>query len=94
MLHTFTNHAGVPMVARLVLTGLRYGRGDVLTANRPLVEFYDQRYRHTPFGQFIVSYYAETLREREPGRGLLLDSGNPAWSLTADEMDAVRKALL
>jgi len=51
------------------------GRGDLL------VEVYDTRYPHTPFGQFITRYAFATLVARDHGLGLILDGGVPSWRL-------------
>ena len=53
----------------------------------PIVEFYDARFPHTEFGQFVSSYYIETLLtdhfgpaiDSEECSGLTLDAGIPAW---------------
>ena len=40
---------------RIVRAGDRYGRDNCLTHDKdePLVEFYDSRYPHTEYGQFV-----------------------------------------
>jgi hypothetical protein len=60
---------------------------------RPVVEFYDCRYEHTPYGQFVSRYYVETLLENilpgVPVGGLNLDGGVPSWSISAKAMGRV-----
>lgn len=92
------------MCARLILPGDGYGRWMAETqtwvmtlepGSTPLVEFFDKRYMHTPFGQFTGGrYYLETvidvIKER---RGLCLDGGIPEWSVDADSMQLVGEFL-
>jgi len=56
-----TSESGVRFRLRIVRAGEAYGRTNALTADRDLVEFYDTRYDHTEFGQFVQRYYVETL---------------------------------
>jgi hypothetical protein len=84
---------------RVVNKGDKYGRDFCLTHNedKPLVEFYDSRYPHAEFGQFVTRYYVETILGTDKwGRGeggLMLDGGVPAWTVSAEDMDTVRKYL-
>jgi len=85
---------------RVVNKGDKYGRDFVLTHNedKPLVEFYDSRYPHTEFGQFVSRYYVETiLGEDKWGSGeggLILDGGNrDQWTVSNHHMDIVRAYL-
>lgn len=85
---------------RVVNKGDKYGRDFCLTHNeeKPLVEFYDSRYPHTEFGQFVSRYYVETiLGEDKWGRaegGLCLDGGNAdVWTVSERHMDIVRSFL-
>jgi len=80
---------------RIVNNGQRYGATGSLVHDKddPLVEFYDSRYPHTDYGQFVSRYYASTLLEGE-NRGLCLDGGNAdSWSVSADGMTLVRAYL-
>lgn len=79
---------------RIVNTGDKYGRDFCLTHTKdePLVEFYDTRYPHTQFGQFVSRYYIDTLLERDTG-GLCLDGGVPSWTVSAEDMATVRNFL-
>lgn len=71
---------------RLVLDGMRYGQGFELINeySEPLVEFYDTRYLHTQFGQFVSRYFLSTMMETGPKtiNGLTLDTGSDSWFLT------------
>ena len=85
---------------RVVNKGDKYGRDFCLThdEDKPLVEFYDSRYPHTEFGQFVSRYYVSTiLGEDKWGRaegGLCLDGGNAdSWTVSARHMDIVRSFL-
>jgi len=96
-------HTGVPMFARLVEAGERYGKDGCLVydgdgafpVNGPLVEFYDERYDFEKWlgrpGQFISRYYLSTLGESEPHltRGLCLDGGVDDWAISGTVLQAV-----
>ena len=88
----------IDWTVRLVLKGDHYGLDDVLTHTGidPLVEFYDRRYMHTEFGQFVSRYYLSTLYTDRGGsfvsrqaRGLDLHGGVPDWSISAEGMTLV-----
>ena len=73
---------------RVVHPGDAYGLDNVLTNDgEAMVEFYDARYPHTEYGQFVSRYRLSTLNERAPGTGLDLDGGIPDWSVTGDNCD-------
>jgi hypothetical protein len=80
---------------RIVRKGDKYGLDFCLTHNKDaaLVEFYDTRYPHTEFGQFVSRYYVSTILERD-NRGLCLEGSEPEWSVTASDMAIVRAWLL
>ena len=81
---------------RVVTKGEKYGRDFCLThdGDKPLVEFYDARYPHTEFGQFVSRYYVETILGDDgygpKDGGLSLDGGIPEWTVPASDMDTVR----
>ena len=80
---------------RILNKGDKYGRGFCLTHDhdKPIAEFYDNRYPHTEFGQFVSSYYVSTLLDGSTG-GLCLDGGNAdSWTVSADDMMLVRAYL-
>ena len=63
-----------------------------------LVSFYDTRYDHTQYGQFVGRYYADTLLGLEGwssrgssirDRGLNLHGGIDDWSINADNANHV-----
>jgi len=70
---------------RIVEQGDKYGREMCLTHEdeRPLVEFYDSKFAHTEYGQFVSRYFVFTLLEDFPDdvRGLSLDGGIPEWTV-------------
>ena len=80
---------------RIVFQGEGYGVNDVIIhdSETPLVEFYDNRYtKINSRGQFVSRYYASTLLEsRNRDSGLNLDGGVAEWTVSAEEMIAVRK---
>lgn len=82
---------GIPFVVRLVCKGDNYGRENGLThtEDKPLVEFYDARYSHTQFGQFISRYYADTLTLQHGPNALDLYGGSPDWQIDAAGMQEV-----
>ena len=96
------NDGGRPWAVRLVFSGMAYGLDFKLTHDKeqPLVEFYDARFEHTPYGQFVSRYYAETLLEGyEKGRtagGICLEGSVPDWNLSGAALgrvlDWVKKA--
>jgi hypothetical protein len=79
---------------RIVRKGDRYGMNDMFThnENRPLVEFYDDRFHPQPGdrGQFVSRYYAFVLLEYT-GREMNLQVGVDAWYLFADDLNLVRE---
>lgn len=60
-----------------------------------IVQFYDNSQSKEVFGedgQFVSSYYLQTLLEHKGG-GLCLDGGVPAWTVNAEDYSLVRKYL-
>ena len=84
---------------RVVSKGDKYGLNFCLTHNedKPLVEFYDARYPHTEFGQFVSRYYVETILGNDgygsKEGGLSLHGGIPEWTVSAEDMATVRTFL-
>lgn len=81
---------GVPFTVRLVRKGDHYGLDGCLVHDEddPLVEFYDARYPHTEYGQFVSRYYLSTLLD-DPVWGLDLDGGVEDWTVDGDTMSTV-----
>jgi len=83
--------------ARIVRYGDQYGNGRpgrLHEAVEPIVEFFDKRYPHTTFGQFVSSYNVTTLLDDDnPENGLCLDGGIPSWQLSAEQFNEVKKFL-
>lgn len=80
---------------RVVNQGDAYGRNGCLTHidAAPMVEFYDTTTAGEDpdtftghLGQFVSRYDLDTLMSTDPSRGLALDSGIPAWTVTADSL--------
>lgn len=87
----------IVFTARLVFEGDTYGPGEIVHDGEPMIEFFDQRYKHTDYGQFVSRYYTETLfgsnnptymRRHE---GLCLDGSVNCWNLSERTMLAVSK---
>lgn len=80
----------IPFLVRVVEERETYGLNNCLVHDKkePLVEFYDARYNHTPFGQFVSRYYMDTLLKTK--EGLNLDGGIPDWQVDKENMDKVR----
>lgn len=96
MKNAFLTHSnGVPFVVRVVFPRDGYGawRDDawalIHKGDAPLVEFFDARYGHSPYGQFVSRYNLDTILEHEKGVGLNLMGGVPDWSLDGKCMSAV-----
>jgi len=92
---TFTAENGITFGVRLIYKGDYYGLRFMLKneERKVLVEFYDTRYPHTIFGQFISRYYASTLLEG-PVTGLNLQGNVPNWSIDAGTMDKINQFIL
>lgn len=72
-----------PMVARYIPTGGAYGAGGTLTADQPMVEFYDTRHPHTEYGQFVARYNVATFVEgSDTFVPMALHAGVGGWALT------------
>ncbi len=95
----FTSHLGIPMAARLVFTGDRYGLNGCLIhgderydTKEPLIEFYDCRSDFNKWMefecQFVSRYYLSTFMNHEGG--LCLDGGVPSWEISEANTLAVQ----
>jgi hypothetical protein len=84
----FTNNKGTPFMVRIVRRGQGYGRNFCITHNEdePLIEFYDARYMHTSYGQFVARYYMNTILDRNQNIGLDLYGGEADWKIDANTM--------
>jgi hypothetical protein len=85
---------------RVVNKGDKFGRDFCLThdSEKPMVEFYDARYPHTEFGQFVSRYNVETILGNDRWGGgegaLILDGGHAdVWTVSERHMDIVRAYL-
>jgi hypothetical protein len=67
------------------------GRPWLIETNGELVAFYDTRYEHSNFGQFVSRYYIDTILKGTAG--LCLDGGVPEWTISAAGMARVREHL-
>lgn len=91
---------------RLVRQGERYGNALCLTHDdeRPTLHFYDRRHVQkflpanagNPWGQFVSSYYVETLfpNNEPPSYGLDLYGGEPSWTLSQQAVQKVHAWLI
>ena len=82
---------GIEFNVRILNEGDKYGLNNCLTheSKKPLVEFYDNRFPHTEFGQFISRYYIDTILNMKNNEGLDLQGGVPDWKINATEMNSV-----
>jgi hypothetical protein len=92
---TITNDHGRTFTVRLLATGDAYGRTNALTADKPLVEFYDTSVQgFGPRGQFVSRYYVTSILGTDGygsgTGGLDLDGGVPEWDVDAAAMATVR----
>jgi hypothetical protein len=80
-----------PFCVRIVEKGDSYGYQNCLTHEKdtPLVEFYDRRYPHTDYGQFVARYDMATFMGHGEC-GLDLHGGIPEWKVTAEGIRKVR----
>ena len=80
---------GIEWTARIVKTGKKYGLDDCLVNDGgSLVEFYDGRYDHTEFGQFVARYNAGTIAGVAGGLDLCGYEAN--WTICARTMGEIR----
>jgi len=99
MTHTkITNpETGLTFNVRLIRTGERYGRNFAFIHDGflPIVEFYDVRYPHTPYGQFVSRYNINTLCDNAHRGGVQLEGGVSDWCITETNLiDVCRWAAL
>lgn len=91
---TITAANGIRFNVHIVRKGGKYGLDNRLIWDKdePAVEFYDTRFPHTPLGQFVSSYYVETLIADGPRNecGLNLHGGVADWTIDAVAMSIVR----
>lgn len=75
---------------RVVETGDKFGRNDALThtGEIPLVEFYDTRFDHTDYGQFVSRYNMDTLMGHVGA--LCVDTASDNWCLYSSAMARLR----
>jgi hypothetical protein len=92
---TFTAENGIKFTTRRVNEGDRYGLQDCLVHDKqePLIEFYDTRFPHTEYGQFVTRYNLSTLEGHDPERGLDLFGGEPSWKIDAESLQLTLLAL-
>jgi len=71
--------------------GVEHPHFPAVKHEKPIVEFYDMLYQHTPDGQFTGGrYYIETLledSERLRVTGLSLEGSIPSWVIFPTEMN-------
>ena len=66
-------------------------KADEANEGKALVEFYDTRYPHTPFGQFVSCYYPSSIKGCYNGLDLM--GYEPSWKVSAEGMQTVHKLL-
>lgn len=82
---------GIKFNVRILREGDKYGLNHCLTheTSKPLVEFYDTRYPHTEFGQFVTRYNMDTLLNMPSNVGLDLAGDVSDWKINASAMNEV-----
>lgn len=93
-----TNERGIAFNVRIIQRGDKFGLNNKLTydEDEPQIEFYDTRYPHTEYGQFVSRYYVKTLLGEDiwgqvaEGHGLCLHGGVEDWAISADNLTATR----
>ena len=90
---TVTNDDGIEFNVRIVKKGEPYGRNDSLTAKHDMVEFYDSRYPDPSmsgggYGQFVSSYYIDTIKNCQTG--INLNGGVDAWHVSKGNIDEIK----
>lgn len=87
----------ITFVVRVVRKGDKYGKDWTLhhDSDELKVEFYDTRYSHSSWGQFVCRYYVASVIGRnhdkvETGKGLMLDGSVPDWNIDGETMDKIR----
>ena len=72
--------------------GDKYGRSLSSTVNQDTVFFYDTsvdwNVQEYPYGQFVASYYLETILEHKGG--LCFDAGVPSWGINGAMIESVK----
>lgn len=86
---------GIDFTIRVVEKGDTYGVGFGVTYEKyePMVEIYDTRYEHSEYGQFVASYYVNTLLHIHEGQKLHMIDYEPEWYLTAYGVHEMKKKL-
>lgn len=93
----FSTDTGLRFNIRIVDEGDKYGLDFCQTyepgsrgfeQGNPFVEFYDSRYPHTEYGQFVTRYHADQIQSLSSGLDLMV--GDNHWKLCAESMTQVR----
>lgn len=79
-------------LVRLVKKGKRYGATSRMIHDQddPLVEFYDPRFEHCEYGQFVSRYLLSSLQDHQlkhPGRGLNVEGGVHEWEIGGEALE-------
>lgn len=82
----------VPFRAVFLASGQSINRPKAPSYGKPIVEFYDRRYTHTPDGQFVSNYTVVTLLA-DPPAGLDLSGDEPEWRIPPSAMTLVMQWL-
>lgn len=84
----------IPFNIKIVFQSESYGFKNTLIHHEkePIIEFYDSRYAHTDYGQFVARYCATTLLEPH-SNGLNLDGGVPDWYIAKKDFQTVQQWL-
>ncbi len=87
------DRTNINWIVRLVQPCEKYGNSVINDSDESLVLFYDSRFMHSPYGQFVSSYTAQTLINMRVSDGLCLDGGEPKWVLSPTSIMQIKKWL-
>lgn len=92
----FTATNGIKFVSRRIDRGMRYGLDNCILHDKDetLIEFYDSRFPHCEYGQFVSRYYLTTLQKHGPECGLDLHGGVGDWKIDAESLQLVLSKLI
>ena len=75
----------------IVEKGEAYGLNNCLIAENTLVEFYDSRYNHSEYGQFVARYNLDTIKNYNTFYGLRLNTGSENWYVTHYNIQVIKE---
>lgn len=90
-LRILDKESGLFWTVRIVKPGQKYGLNNSLVNEKThLIEFYDCRYMHTEYGQFVSRYYYDTLLSSNRMCGICLDAGVHDWKISKETFNVIK----